>query len=379
MSIHLMSEVWKNAPYAGNELLCLLACADWANDDGEFYPSYKTICIKLRIKHRRSAMRLIAAFVKDGIISKSNRRTKGPNSTNIFKLHPENFNAVKKQLDDPPVTKTPAPSVRKMVTHRSSPGDSPVIPLVTHRSSPIYEEPSCETSGEPSLHVEQARHQSLPEFIPELKKVLKNNSDDLSLAGNKSYGLPKQKTGKRSKLEPVEKKRPPEFWEVFEHWKLAMNHPGARADDKRERVILARLRDGFTVEDMKSAIDGCRLSSWHNGTDPKNTSGVIYDQLPTILRDADQVEKLMGIAKTANGNGHLNGNGNGHKAEVWQCPVSGTGKYGKWDIPDSVQTEVNELAKSDVVAAQRLVKVAYTDWGKGKAKEQKQQDADMFF
>lgn len=85
-----MSKVWKEAPYHGNKLLCLLACADWANDDGEFYPSYNTIGKKIRIT-RRSAIRLLSSLVEDGAVSKIHRRNKSTHSSNLFKIHPESF------------------------------------------------------------------------------------------------------------------------------------------------------------------------------------------------------------------------------------------------------------------------------------------------
>lgn len=87
MSIELMSKVWRSAPYDGSNLLALLACADWANDEGEFYPSYSKIGAKVR-RSRRSAIRLVSGFVNAGFVIKIKRRNTGEaNRSNMFYLH----------------------------------------------------------------------------------------------------------------------------------------------------------------------------------------------------------------------------------------------------------------------------------------------------
>lgn len=128
MSIEIMSRVWKEAPYHGNKLLCLLACADWANDDGEFYPSYSTIGKKIRIT-RRSAIRLLASFVDDGTVSKILRKNKSTNSSNLFKIHPENFAVIaeKEKYSDSSVTLFSAKKNQKVVTPETLPSDTSVI------------------------------------------------------------------------------------------------------------------------------------------------------------------------------------------------------------------------------------------------------------
>jgi hypothetical protein len=48
MSIRLMTWVWANSPYSGERLLLHLALADFANDDGECFPSHGTLAKKAR-------------------------------------------------------------------------------------------------------------------------------------------------------------------------------------------------------------------------------------------------------------------------------------------------------------------------------------------
>lgn len=87
--------------------------------------------------------------------------------------------------------------------------------------------------------------------------------------------------------------------EVFEFWKTTMKHPKAALDDKRKKLIAARLKD-YSVEDLKAAITGCTISPHHMG---KNEHGTVYDSIELILRDAGHVDKFIAM-KPAAGSTH---------------------------------------------------------------------------
>lgn len=74
---------------------------------------------------------------------------------------------------------------------------------------------------------------------------------------------------------------------VFEHWKIVFSHPKSILDDKRRRLIDARLKQ-FTVDDLKAAIDGYKLSPFHQG---QNNDGKVFDSIELIMRDAHHVEE----------------------------------------------------------------------------------------
>src|ERR1051326_2126761 len=46
---------------------------------------------------------------------------------------------------------------------------------------------------------------------------------------------------------------------VFSFWQEHLNHPKAVLDGKRERVITQRLKDGYSVDDLTTAIRGLKL------------------------------------------------------------------------------------------------------------------------
>lgn len=112
---------------------------------------------------------------------------------------------------------------------------------------------------------------------------------------------------------PPKAKRPrqsfsasPDVMEVFNHWRTAMNHPTAALSDKRRQRIKDRLAEGYSVETLKRAIDGCKLSPWHMGTDPKS-SGQVFDDIELICRSAEKVD--MHVARLGRPNGTNGANG----------------------------------------------------------------------
>lgn len=67
-------------------------------------------------------------------------------------------------------------------------------------------------------------------------------------------------------------------------------------DLKRAQAIRDRLRDGYTVEDLQTAIEGCAASAWHMGENERQTR---YDSISLILRDADHVDKFISMGEQA--------------------------------------------------------------------------------
>lgn len=77
---------------------------------------------------------------------------------------------------------------------------------------------------------------------------------------------------------------------VFNHWKTVLQHPNARLDDKRKKLIRNALKMGYSVTQLCDAIAGCSYTP-HNMGD--NDRGQCYDGLHIILRDADQIDRFI--------------------------------------------------------------------------------------
>ena len=67
--------------------------------------------------------------------------------------------------------------------------------------------------------------------------------------------------------------------------------------EKRRKVISRALAD-YDIVTCFLAIDGCVLSDWHQGQNPKARR---YDDVELILRDAAHIERFAMIAEEANG------------------------------------------------------------------------------
>lgn len=82
--------------------------------------------------------------------------------------------------------------------------------------------------------------------------------------------------------------------EIFEHWKLRLEHPTAKLTDGRKAKVKARLNEGYTLEEIKQAIDGCAMSHFHRGQNP---TGAVYDDLELICRNGEKLEGFKAKAK----------------------------------------------------------------------------------
>lgn len=72
-------------------------------------------------------------------------------------------------------------------------------------------------------------------------------------------------------------------------------HTRARVGERERKLISARLKEGFSVEDLKQAIDGNHKSDYHSGV---NETGKKYHGIGLIFRNA---EKVSGFIESAEG------------------------------------------------------------------------------
>lgn len=77
---------------------------------------------------------------------------------------------------------------------------------------------------------------------------------------------------------------------VFDHWREVCGHPDGKLTTKRRKAVDGRIRDGYTVEQLMAAIEGCRTSPWHQGA---NDRGKVYDDLELICRSGEKVEGFL--------------------------------------------------------------------------------------
>lgn len=87
---------------------------------------------------------------------------------------------------------------------------------------------------------------------------------------------------------------------VFDHYRTYHEraHRKPNSGSKEWRKIALRLKDGYSVEDLCRAIDGCHRSPWHCGENPGNT---LYQNLELIMRDSDHVRQFLEVPEFGQG------------------------------------------------------------------------------
>lgn len=78
--------------------------------------------------------------------------------------------------------------------------------------------------------------------------------------------------------------------QVFDCWQSVMGHADAKLLTKRRRLVMARLREGYTVAQLCDAVAGCKASTFHMG---QNDTGTVYDDLTLICRSGEKVEMFI--------------------------------------------------------------------------------------
>lgn len=78
--------------------------------------------------------------------------------------------------------------------------------------------------------------------------------------------------------------------EIFSHWKKTFRkNQATKFTAKRIKSVTKALRDGYSSDQIKIAINGCASTPWNMGENP---SGQVYDDLELICRDGGKIEKF---------------------------------------------------------------------------------------
>ena len=78
---------------------------------------------------------------------------------------------------------------------------------------------------------------------------------------------------------------------IFEHWKLVMNKNNSSIlNKKRISVIKERLREGYTADQICSAINGCANTPHNMG---RNENSKLYNDIELICRSGVNVERFI--------------------------------------------------------------------------------------
>lgn len=82
--------------------------------------------------------------------------------------------------------------------------------------------------------------------------------------------------------------------QVFDYWREVMGKTGnVVLNAKRRDAIKQRLREGYTVEDLKLAVDGCKNTPHNMG---QNDRGRPFNDIELICRNGPNVERFRDAA-----------------------------------------------------------------------------------
>jgi len=115
-----------------------------------------------------------------------------------------------------------------------------------------------------------------------------------SKANHKPLTINQEPLTKNQSKEKVSAKANNELLEIFNYWKDVMKkRNSAILNAKRSKAVKARLKEGYSVEQIKQAIEGCAMTPHNMG---QNQNGKKYDDLELICRDGVQVERFANNA-----------------------------------------------------------------------------------
>jgi uncharacterized phage protein (TIGR02220 family) len=228
MSIHAMNWAWGHT-LPPTEKLVLLAIADRANDDGICWPGQASLAKKVGVTDRTIRTACLS-LQERGLLSIAHRHGEG-RQTNIYTLHmsqPENISAIANR-------KSTTANRKSVQANRKS-------------TTANRKQASANTSEETSVVIHQ--------------KETREGSPSSHAAA------------------------------VFDYWQERTGHHQAILTDKRLKAIKGRLKQGYSVERLKAAVDGCLKSEFHQG---KNDNATVYDDIELICRSGEKVEQFERI------------------------------------------------------------------------------------
>jgi uncharacterized phage protein (TIGR02220 family) len=96
--------------------------------------------------------------------------------------------------------------------------------------------------------------------------------------------------------------------ELFAYWQERCGHPHAKLTDDRRAKIRARLREGYTVEQIRAAIDGAAKAATVD-----DDTGRRYDDIELICRKGSKLEDFIARAGAAPRRAKRGGNDSGQR------------------------------------------------------------------
>jgi hypothetical protein len=240
------------------------ALASFANGDGECWPSQDRIAEVVGV-HPGTVRRALAELRAAGHVGIRPRLVGNAKRGNVYTLQtPDRALTRERGAEEPPAETQNGVNSRSRVREQ--------------------ENSSSRTSARSvraPARVRPARERSIEE---EKTNEEQTNERDVLLAPVIALNAPVLAVDAPSLVE-----------QIFGAWVVATGRTGrTQLTAKRERLIRARLKEGYEVGDLLDAVRGWRHSRFHCG---ENDSGTVFNDLGLLLRDGEHVEKFRELER----------------------------------------------------------------------------------
>ena len=243
---------------------------------------------------KRTVIEILGGLVKKKVLIVSSQRNRGEQECSCYELNIKLLQERMVRKED--YYKILEDNIRSKMLKKVNQHSARSAPTQCARSAPTKMENDKSEVRDP--HLPSARsaptyvrdpHLSpyRPPLIPPSPPILVELAlDDCVLSAPK----------KSKKIAKVKKSWSSESLEIFEHWKKILNHPDAKFDKARKiKIEQALAGHGYTVEELKKAIEGNKKSAWHQGVNP---GGVLYHSISLIFRNPEKIETFLELFDT---------------------------------------------------------------------------------
>ncbi len=242
---------------------------------------------------KRIIVSSLVSLVKKGLIVDVSRRSRGSHNVSCYEINvgllqdkiilmKEYFKSLKVELKNNHDENLPQSSAPHAL-------DSSAPHALDNYLSSNVRCTTCTTSSAPHALDSSAPHAPLP-YTPHLEPVLEPTY--VELGANSTSVVSEEKPSKISKQKKSWKL---EVSEIFDYWRKVMNRDKSKIDKKRAAKLILALEHGFTVDELKKAVDGAKKSPFHRG---ENDRGTIYDSIDLIFRNPEKIETFIQIFDT---------------------------------------------------------------------------------
>ena len=249
MSIKLMALVWDSGPSDRTEAFVLLALADYANDDGECWPSIESLAKRTRMTDR-GVRKAVSRLREGGWITV--QAGGGRRVSNLYTVRKEMFSATRDDLQNPE---------HGSITLNTVPGNE----------------------GDETLNTDTETLNTVPEtlnVVPETLNTVQPNLQEPPLNPQRSEGRGAQALAPSPQSDPGD--RVPERWPsdsrhsggdvqaAFEVFNVAADKCGwprvQSINASRRKKMAQRLKEAGGIEGWQYAISKAKASPFCNGS-----------------------------------------------------------------------------------------------------------------